>query len=102
MRYRHCSKLFRKLRKDSKFQYQCCRNSTKVCERKRKSGREKILNFDNHITEILVAQTCLPKTNCSNAIAEIGKKNFVAIMAMPLPKIGGKKINNGCRNLGMN
>ena len=27
-------------------------------ERKRKSGRGKILNFDNHITEIPVAQTC--------------------------------------------
>ena len=28
---------------------------------------------------------------CGNAIAEIGGK-FVAIVAMPLPKIGGKKI----------
>ena len=30
-----------------------------------------------------------------------GKKNFVAIVAMPLPKMGGKKIN-GCQNLGRN
>ena len=48
------------------------------------------MNFGNHITEIPVAQTCWPKTNCGNTIAEIGeKKNFVA---MPLPKMGGKKI----------
>ena len=90
LRYRHCSKLFRELRKESEFQRRCCRNSTKVWERKRKSGREKILNFDNHITEIPAAQICWPKTNCSNVIAEIGKTNFVA---MPLPKMGGKKIN---------
>ena len=34
------------------------------------------------------------ETNCGNAIAEIGeeKKIFVAIVAMPLPKMGGKKI----------
>ena len=62
-------------------------------ERERKSGREKILNFDNHITEILVVQTWWPKTNCDNAIAEIGKKKFVAIVAMSLSKMGRKKIN---------
>ena len=33
---------------------------TKVWERKRKSGREKILNFGNEITEIPAAQTCWP------------------------------------------
>ena len=30
---------------------------------------------------------------CGNAIAEIGEKKFVAIVAMPLPKMGGKKKN---------
>ena len=63
-------------------------------ERKRKSGREKFLNFGNHITEIPAAQTCWSKTNCGNDIAEIGEKKFVAfvaIVAMPLPKMGGKK-----------
>ena len=35
-----------------------CWNSTKVWEKKRKSGREKILNFGNHIIEISAAQTC--------------------------------------------
>ena len=55
LRYRHCYKLFRELRKESEFQQRCCRNSTKVWERKRKNGREKILNFSNHITEIPAA-----------------------------------------------
>ena len=40
------------------------------------------------------------ETNCDNAIAEIGGK-FVAIVAMPLPKMGEKKIS-GYRNLGRN
>ena len=65
-------------------------------EREREKVGEKILNFGNHITEILnfgnhAAQTCWLKTNCGNAITEIGEKNkFVAIVAMPLPKMGGK------------
>ena len=82
---------------------------TKVWERKRKSGREKILNFGNVITEIPAAQTCWPsrcevlevgcpkETNCGNAIAKLGGGEFVAIVAMPLLKMGGKK--SGCRNL---
>ena len=58
-------------------------------EKERKRGRKNILNFGDHITEILAAQTCWPKTNYGNVIAEIrGKKDFVA---MPLPKMGGKK-----------
>ena len=71
LRYKYCSKLFRKLRKKSEFRQQCCRNSTKVWERKRKSGRKKILNFGNVITEILAAQTCWPKTSRNR-----GKKNL--------------------------
>ena len=31
------------------------------------------------------------QTNCGNAIAEIGGKKFVTIVAMALPKMGGKK-----------
>ena len=89
LHYSHCSKLFRELRKESEFRQRCCRNSTKVWERK----REKILNFSNGITEIPADR----ETNCGNAIAEIGKKKFVAIVAMPLPKMGGKK-NSGCWN----
>ena len=60
LRYRHCFKLFRELRKESEFRQWCCQNSTKVWERKRKSGREKILNFGNHVIEILAAQTGWP------------------------------------------
>ena len=30
---------------------------------------------------------------CGNGIAKIEGKKFVAIVAMPLPKMGGKKIN---------
>ena len=37
---------------------------------------------------------------CGNVIAEIGKK-IVAIVAMPLPKMEGKK-NSGCQNPGRN
>ena len=37
------------------------------------------------------------KLKCGNGIAEIGKKKFLAIVAMPLPKMGGKK-NSGCQN----
>ena len=77
LRYRHCFKLFRELRKESEFWQRCCRNSTKIWERKRKSGGEKILNFGNHITEIPAAQTCWPKTNWGNAITEIGEKKIL-------------------------
>ena len=31
------------------------------------------------------------QTNCGNAIAEIGKKKIVTIVAMALPKMGEKK-----------
>ena len=47
---------------------------------------EKILNFGNYVIKIPVAQTW-PQTNCGNVIVEIGKKKIVA---MPLPKMGGK------------
>ena len=39
--------------------------------------------------------------NCGNGIAEIGEIFFLAIVAMLLPKMGGKK-NCGCRNLERN
>ena len=32
------------------------------------------------------------QTNCGNAIAEIGKKNFVTIVVMALPKMGEKNV----------
>ena len=80
----------------------------KVWERRRKRWREKMLNFSNVDTKIPLHNSAarvwgvcgVPKvkrkiffwqTNCGNAIAEIGKKKFVTIVAMALPKMGGKK-----------
>ena len=105
MCYRYCSNLFRNIRKESEFRQYHCRNSTKVEETKRKSGREKFFIFDNTITIIPSAHTYCPymlpewvlevwvrarKTKCGNGIAEIGKK-ILAIVAMPLPKMKKKK-----------
>ena len=97
----YCSNLFRNLRKESEFRQYHCRNLIKVGERKRKSGREKFLIFGNTITEIPSAHTCCP-SGCSKCECAQGKPNagiffFLAIVAMPLPKMGGKK-NSGCRN----
>ena len=97
----------------------------KLGERKTKRWREKEEEFRQHCYRNSSAQipahlvSCvLKKTNCSNAIAEIGKKrkfffgncgNGIAengkkklngIMAMSLPKMGEKKIC--CQNLGRN
>ena len=87
----------------------------KVWERRRKRGREKMLNFGNVNTEIPLPSSCWPcvkcawsaqsekkkknlwQTNCGNAIVEIGKKKFVTIVAMALPKMGEKM---WFRNLG--
>ena len=60
-------------------------------ERERKSGWEKILNFGNHITEIPITQTCWSKTNCGNAIAEIGKKRICGNCGNAISKNGRKK-----------
>ena len=57
-----------------------------IYEREREKVREKILNFGNYVIKIPVAQTW-PQTNCGNVTVEIGKKKIVA---MPLPKMGGK------------
>ena len=118
-------KLIGELRKEKKFRQQYCRNSTKIGERKRKRWREKEEEFQqycyrNSSTQIPACPvSCvLKKGNYGNAIAEIGKKrNFFlvivtitlpkmekklnGIMAMSLPKMGGKK-KNCCRNLGRN
>ena len=84
------------MRKDSEFRQHRCQNSTKVGERKRKSGREKFLIFGNTITKIPSAQTCYRVGarsvsariaelgdfffffgNCGNAIVENGRKKIV-------------------------
>ena len=41
------------------------------------------------------------KIVCGNGIAEIEGIKFLAIVAMPLSKMGGKK-TSGCQNLGRN
>ena len=84
--YRYCSNLFRNLRKESEFRQYHCRNSTKVGERKRKSGREKFLIFGNTITEIPFAHSCYPsgysKCECTQEKPNVAmalskqKKNF--------------------------
>ena len=105
--YRYCFNLFSNLRKESELRQYHCRNSTKVGERKIKRRREKFLIFGNTITEIPSAHTCCP-SGCSKCECAQGKpmwqwhcRNrkiiFLAIVAMPLPKMGGKK-NSGCRN----
>ena len=71
-------------------------------ERERKSGREKILNFGNHITEIPAAQIYWPKTNCDNTIAEIGEKKICGNCGNAIAENGREKKNNGCQNLGRN
>ena len=81
MFYRYCLKLIKKLRKEKEFRQQCCRNSTKIGERKRKMWREKEEEFRQHCYRNSSAQilarpvSCvLKKSNCGNAIAEIEKK----------------------------
>ena len=104
--YRYCSNLFRNLRKESEFQQYHCRNSTKVGERKRKSGREKFLIFGNTITEIPSAHTCCP-SGCSKCECAQGKPNVAMALPKQKKKIDncgnaiaeiGRKKNSGCRN----
>ena len=74
-------KLIGELRKEKEFRQQCCRNLTKIGERKRKRWREKEEEFRQHCYRNSFAQiparpvSCvLKKSNCGNVIAEIGKK----------------------------
>ena len=119
-------KLIGELRKEKEFRQQCCRNSTKIRERKRKRWRDKEEEFQQHCYRNSFAQiparpvSCvLKKSNCGNVIAEIGykrknifgncgnsiaengKKKLNGIMAISLPKMGGKK-KFCCQNLGRN
>ena len=66
--------LIGKLRKEKEFRQQCCRNSTKIGERKRKRGREKAEEFRQH---------CYRNSSAQNAARSVKKK---AIAATPLPK----------------
>ena len=104
--YRYCFNLFSNLRKESELRQYHCQNSTKVGERKIKSRREKFLIFGNGIAAIPSAHTCCPggysKCECVQGKPNDGKKKL-AIVAMPLPKMGGKKKSLRqwhCRNRG--
>ena len=83
------------MRKESELWQYHCRNSTKVGERKIKSRREKFLIFGNGIAAIPFAHTYYPvgcsKCECAQGKPNDGKKKKLAIVAMPLPKMGGKK-----------
>ena len=61
---------------------------------KEKGGERNQRNFGNTVTEIPLPKMLpvqLKKSNCSNAIAEKGKKKFVlVIVAMRLPKMEKK------------
>ena len=66
----------------------------KKYERKEeKGGREKMLNFGNVNTEIPLPNSCCLGKKCAwSAQSEKKKKNCgKLIVAMPLPKMGGKK-----------
>ena len=91
MRYRYYLNLIGKLRKEKEFWQQCCRNSTKIGERKRKSWREKEEEFRqccyrNSSAQIL-ARSCVLCARVWSAQKK-KKKQFVA---MALPKMEGKK-----------
>ena len=107
LHYSHCLKLFRELRKESEFRQRCCQNSTKVWKRKRKSRREKILNYGNGITEIPAAQTywlrnqlwqchCWNRRkkiygNYGNAIAENRRKKKIVVVEITYEELKKKK-----------
>ena len=85
--YRYYLNLIGKLRREKEFRQQCCRNSTKIGERKRKRGREKAEEFRQH---------CYRNSSAQNAAHAVKKK---AIAAKPLPKKEKKKVCFGnCGN----
>ena len=104
LHYRNCSNLFGILRRENEFRYYRCRNSTKNMREKKKKVERENVEFQQQGYQISYAQFyChvrgVPEvirkknwqTNYGNAIAEIGKKNFVTIVRMALSKIGGGK-----------
>ena len=109
LRYKNCWNLFGILRKETKFRYYHCRNSTKSMREKKKNVDRENVEFRQRGYRNSSVQFCclgvrdvrgVPKvkrkrkknwqTNCGNAVAEIGKK-IVTIVAMALSKMGEKK-----------
>ena len=94
--YRYCLNLIGELRKEKEFRQQCCRNSTKVRERKKKGWREKQEEFRqccywNSFAQI-PARSCVKKQlqQCHCRNREKKEFFFLVIVAMTLPKMGGK------------
>ena len=56
-----------------------------------KEGREKMFSFGNVNTEILLPTSCCPGMKCAWSAQSEKKKKIVTIVAMSLPKMGGKK-----------
>ena len=93
--------LIGKLRREKEFRQQCCRNSTKIGERKRKRGREKAEEFRQHcyrnssaqnaahsVKKKVIVATPLPKKEKKKFV--LAKKIVLAIVTMPLPKMEKK------------
>ena len=109
LHYRNCSNLFGILRREYEFRYYRCWNSTKSMREKKKKVERENVEFRQRRYRISCAQFYCPgvrgvrgvpkvkrkknwQTNCGNAIAEIGGKKFVTIVAVALPKMGGKNV----------
>ena len=92
--YRYCFNLFSNLRKENELRQYHYRNSTKVGERKIKSRREKFF-----VSTMILSRFLLPIPAAQMGARSVSArkenqmmwKNFLAIVAMPLPKMGGKK-----------
>ena len=91
------------MRKESEFQQQ-----QQKYEREREKVERENLNFGNQREKIWISVMWLPKFLLPKLAARAQKRNkigeekkIVAIVAMPLPKMGGGK-NSSCRNLGRN
>ena len=80
------------VRKESKFRYHYCQNSTKSMREKKKKGGER---------KCWISVMWIPKFLCQIPVAWVWsvcgvrkvkrKKKIVTIVAMPLSKMGGKK-----------
>ena len=84
------------MRKEKEFRQQCRRNSTKIRrEKDKKVERERRGISATLLLKFLCPNSCpscAKKSNCGNAIAEIGKKEifFLVIVTMALSKMGKK------------
>ena len=102
LRYRYCSNLFRDVRKESEFRQYHYRNSTKSRKDKKKKWEREIFDFRQHHNRNSFCLDLLPsgclKCECvqgkpivAMALSKQGIFFFLAIVAMPLLEMGGKK-----------